>query len=363
MNPFSPTFGKNPPQLIGRSHILADFAESLDAASGDERRASFYTGLRGMGKTVLLNKIGEEARGKGWIVAEVSVTATMLNDILDQVIDQTRKIVKYKERDITGFDFSLFGIGIGVSGTVRNLDDYGWRMKMTKILEELQKKNIGVLFTVDEVWSDSEPLRELSTAYQHFVREDRPVAIAMAGLPYEVSDLLNDRALTFLRRANKVTLTSVGIDEVSYGLLHTIEKNGRVIGFGALKKAAEATYGYPYLIQLVGSRIWDVHDQQQEITDGDVEIGVTSAIRKLFENVISPMLNELSAKDIEFLKAMSADADQTAIADLTVRLNASQSYVSQYRKRLLDADLIFAPRRGVVAYAMPFMREYLTKPD
>jgi hypothetical protein len=91
MNPFSPTFSKNPPQLIGRSPILTDFVESLDATSGDERRASFYTGLRGMGKTVLLNKIGEEARGKGWIVAEISVTATMLNDILDQVIDQTRK--------------------------------------------------------------------------------------------------------------------------------------------------------------------------------------------------------------------------------------------------------------------------------
>ncbi|MDR0350525.1 MAG: ATP-binding protein, partial [Coriobacteriales bacterium] len=93
MNPFQPSFGKNPPQLIGRDAVLDDFIAGLDESAGDERRATFYTGLRGMGKTVLLNKIAERAQEGPWIVAEVSATSTMLDDIVDQVVEYTRELI------------------------------------------------------------------------------------------------------------------------------------------------------------------------------------------------------------------------------------------------------------------------------
>jgi type II secretory pathway predicted ATPase ExeA len=358
MNPFQPSFGKNPPQLIGRELVLTNFIDGLDASAGDERRTTFFTGLRGMGKTVVLNNLAKRAKDKAWIVAEVSTSKTMLKDILDQIVDQTRTMVKYDKRDVTGFNFSIFGIGAGLSTSVQHLDGYGWRMQMTKILDELQKKQIGVLFTVDEVQSNSEELREFALAYQHFVREDRQVAVALAGLPFEVSDLLNNRVLTFLRRSNRVVLSNVTIDDVRLGLLRTIEDNSRTITPETLDKAALATDGYPYLIQLVGSRIWEVHPLEKEISDIDVEIGVPMALNKLYENIIEPMLNELSKKDLEFLQAMSCDEGSTDISDLVKRLNASQSYLSQYRKRLIDAKLIYSPTRGVVVYAIPYMRNY-----
>jgi len=361
MNPFQPSFGKNPPQLIGRQAVIDDFAEGLDQGVGDERRATLYTGLRGMGKTVVLNQISARARDKGWIVAEVSASQTMLGDILDQVIEQTQQIVPFSKRDITGFNFSIFGIGAGVAGTIKTQETYGWRMQMSKMLDELAKKGIGVLVTIDEAHSGSPELRDFASAYQHFVREDRKVAVALAGLPFEVSDILNDKVLTFLRRANKVVLRNVDIEDVGMGLLKTIEDNGRTIGADALRTAAKATVGYPYLIQLVGSRIWGIHDGYKEITLNDVAIGIPLATAKLFDNVVDPMVKELSPKDLEVLRAMSVDEGPSSTGVLAKRLDVDTNYLSQYRRRLMDSGLIYSPTRGMVDYTIPFMQEYFAK--
>jgi hypothetical protein len=153
-------------------------------------------------------------------------------------------------------------------------------------------------------------------------------------------------------------LSGVATDQVALGLLATIEANGRAIAQDALLAAAKATRGYPYLIQLIGSLIWGIHEHQEEISLADVEIGVPLAVERLYGRVIKPMLSDLSSKDVDFLRAMSMDEKQSRIADVASRMQVSPSYASQYRRRLLDARLIQAPATGVIEYTMPFMREY-----
>ena len=92
----------------------------------------------------------------------------------------------------------------------------------------LDSHDTGLLITVDEVHKHArEDMRDLATTFQHLVREDRNVALAMAGLPSAVSDLLNDDVLTFLRRATKEVLADVPLDDVRRALQETITTEGR----------------------------------------------------------------------------------------------------------------------------------------
>jgi len=355
MNPFQPTFGKNPPMLIGRDEIINNFIESLDENVGDERRATLFTGQRGMGKTVVLNALAKRAREKGWITAEVTTSPTMLEDILDNISDQVESRSK---TTLQGINLSLFGFGGGVT-TAKETRKTGWRMQVTRLLKELDNKGVGVLFTIDEIVSSSSELRQFAIAYQHFVREDRVVAVAMAGLPYQVSNLLQDKVLTFLRRSSRVELVMIDIDDVYEGMLATISEYGRTIEATVLKQAAESTKGYPYLIQLVGSKIWSMHPDNREISASDVEVGISLAYGQLKKNVFEPVLEVLSDKDIAFLRAMSKDDGASKTSDIAKRLKITAGYLSTYRARLLDADVIFSPKRGYLDFNIPFLREHL----
>jgi hypothetical protein len=153
-------------------------------------------------------------------------------------------------------------------------------------------------------------------------------------------------------------LGNIELGQVERGMLETIEENGRRIAPASLASAAEATEGYPYLIQLVGSYIWRIQPDAQEISEQDVQMGIPQAQNKMFTNIIEPVLQDLSPKDIAFLKAMSKDNGFSQISNIQKRLKASQSYVSQYRLRLIDVGVIYAPKRGSVGYAIPQMRSY-----
>jgi hypothetical protein len=279
----------------------------------------------------------------------------MLEDIYDQLLEQGSKGSK---RGVTGIIVSALGFGAGINTENTTRSDSVWRMRITRVLDELKKSDTGVLFTIDEIHANSDELRQFATSYQHFVREDRKVAVAMAGLPNEISGLLNDKILTFLRRASKVTLTNIESNLVELGMLRTIEDNSRTISPELLKTVTEATGGYPYLIQLIGSNIWRIHPQNKEISAEDVRIGIPLAQEKLFENIVEPVLQELSAKDIVFLRAMSLDDDVSQLSELQKRMKVSQSYISQYRRRLLSADVINSTKRGYVQYAIPQMGNY-----
>lgn len=355
MNPFQPTFGKNPPTLIGRDTIIDDFIASLHEDVGDERRATLFTGQRGMGKTVVLNALARRAKELGWIVAEVTSSPTMLEDMLDQIFDQAESRSKTTLR---GINLSLFGFGGGVT-TATKIRKVGWRMQITRVLEELQKRSTGVLFTIDEALASSEELKQFAVAYQHFVREDRMVAVAMAGLPHQISDLLQDKVLTFLRRSNRVRLEMIDEGKVYEGMLTTVTSHDRTIAATSLKKAVEATQGYPYLIQLVGSKIWSTHPNNREISLDDVQAGIPLAYAQLKKNVIEPVLDVLSDTDISLLRAMSKDIGASKTSELAKRLKVSSGYLAAYRARLLDADVVFSPKRGYLDFNIPFLREYL----
>ena len=124
------------------------------------------------------------------------------------------------------------------------------------VTDILAEHDTGLLITIDEIhYRQIDELREFGATIQHAFRDSRNVAFAAAGLPSAVSTVLNDHVLTFLRRAERYNLGRVSLSDVEEAIREPIEANGREIDTVACAEAAQATSGYPFLIQLIGHHL------------------------------------------------------------------------------------------------------------
>jgi hypothetical protein len=119
------------------------------------------------------------------------------------------------------------------------------------------------------------------------------------------------------------------------------------------------TRGYPYLLQLIGYYLLEYSGSASGITSADIELANTSAKRDMVDNIYEPVAKMLSDKDIQFLKAMAKDNSISRISDIKKRLDASDGLVQAYRKRLLEAGVVAAGRRGELMFTLPYFNEYL----
>ena len=357
-NPFTPSFGEVPARLAGRQTILATFDRAFSSTGRAPEHTSLITGARGTGKTTMLSVIAQEATRYGWICVEVTAAQGMLDDI----VLRANKAASHLIEQSSNMHLSSTGIPDVLSVKFQQSDlAENWRMKVENILDQLDKTNTGLLITIDEIDPELDELKQLVMVYQHFVRENRRIALIMAGLPRNVSSLLSEKSVTFLRRAHLASLEPLGNDEVRDAVAKTIATGGRTIEDKSLNKAVEAIGGFPYLLQLVGYRMWDINPENKAISSNDVEIGISVATEEMERQVLQATYRDLSDGDIAFLKAMLCDQGDSKTADIAERLQVSTSQVAQYRRRLIDAGIVGERRRGVIGFDLPFFRNYLEK--
>lgn len=367
-DPFKPTIGATPPALVGRDEVIEDFADALDAGPGAHERITVVTGQRGVGKTALLNEFERTARQRGWLYFSETAIPGFIKKLRDDFLQADHEYSSGPTRRLTGFNVAGFGLHSSVQEP--GLPELDLRESLTQLLDDLQEASakasqdpVGVLITLDEL----HPLRreeivEFAAVIQHLVRENREIAVVMAGIPSSVSPLLsgesNGGQITFLRRANRVELGAVSHADVKTGLRVPVDRIGAGWEDAALEYATAACSGYPFLIQLVGSHSFR-SGKNGLITKDAAAKGVDKARRKLGQLVHDPALRDLSDVDRTFLVAMAQDDGPSKVSAVAQRMNVSAQYAANYRRRLLDAEMILAPARGFVDYSLPYMREYL----
>jgi hypothetical protein len=356
-NPFTPMFGKIPPFMAGREHMISDIIYALDSEGNDPNLLSLFTGPRGSGKTALLSYIANIAGAHGWVAINLSCKKGMLDDALIQTRDAASQFIEQNDKiHLSGI---TVGQAIGLQWS-RNAESIAnWRKSMGDIINELNSKNIGLLITIDEVRSDIAEMIEFADVLQHFIREDKKVAVIMAGLPNNVSALVSDKSVSFLRRARIRHLGKISDSEVSLAIKTSIEQAGRDIGEGAVERAVCAIDGFAYLIQLVGYRAWALHPTNKEITLQDVEQAIPLAKNELIDGVLFSTYRELSDCDLDFLCAMLKDEGPTKQSELASRLNKSTGHVRVYKERLISQGIITEERKGYLTFELPYFKEYL----
>lgn len=148
--------------------------------------------------------------------------------------------------------------------------------------------------------------------------------------------------------------------DVEAALVTPLENIGYSWDLDALHDAVEACHGYPFMIQLVG--LWSFRSAEGTTIDRSAATeGIAKARRKLGQLVHEPALAELSDVDRSFLLFMAQDDGPSKLSDIASRLKQTPQYTSNYKKRLIDAELIVAPpgTTGIVDFALPYLREYL----
>lgn len=358
-NPFKPSFGNRPDKVVGRDEVLDDIAQGLSDQPGSHRRATFVTGQRGTGKTALLLEIEAQAAAGHYVTARSIANESMTDSIIERLQLAGSSIVNDPKRPISGFSVGALGFSVGLTFTDEVQQNYGFETKLGMLCDRLADYNKGVLILVDEVRSSSKEMRLLASAYQNLVGDGRDIAICMAGLPSAISNVLNDDVLTFLNRANKIHLEPLMLPAVKQYYRETLDLCNRSISPASLEKAASVTKGFPYLLQLVGYLLIEETKDGDEITDSLVDIVASDAQEYLARNVFSPTLNALSPKDRDFLSAIAHEGDRASISSVEKRLNITNRYSQQYRKRLIDAGVVASPQRGMLEITVPYLAEYL----
>lgn len=358
-NPFRPTAGSTPPLLVGRDDVLQEFGESLEDGPGSPARLALFTGPRGIGKTVMLTEVDALARQRGWVALAETATPGVVLRLQHGTTRVLRDVdpTAAPSRKLTGVTLPVVGGGLTMSTPPAEVVE--WRAELGRLLDVLEANGTGLLITVDEVHAGArDDLRDLAAVVQHLVREDRDIALAMAGLPSAVSDLLNDDVLTFLRRASRFDLDDVPLDHVARALEQSIRDSGCTIDDDALEVAANATGGYPFMIQLVGFHVWR-SAPTSHIDRAAADEGVAAARKRLGSLVHETSLADLSNVDRTYLVAMAQDEGESSTGEVARRLGVTPYYASTYRARLIAAGVIEPTRHGYVDFTIPYLREYL----
>ncbi|WP_104054275.1 MULTISPECIES: ATP-binding protein [unclassified Arthrobacter] len=357
-NPFRPSAGATPPQILGRAGVLDEFEYGLRLGSGAPGLLTIFTGARGIGKTVMLGAAHDVARENGWAV--ISETAT--TGFMGRIGESMRGIAEELgsgpvNRKIT----AIAAAGFSITTQLPPERQVAWRTMGEELLKLLDDHGTGLIITVDEIHAaDRGELAQLAASVQHFIQDRLPIGLVFAGLPAAVSDLLNEGVATFLRRADKIDLHAAAVREVEESFAATFSHASIKVSPGLVRQAAEATGGYPFLIQLVGYFLWrEAEGNQGSLTSEAVDRAIAAANRRNVRTVIEAALAAASPKDLDFLAAMAEDDGPSLAGDIGRRIGAKTNLVANYRSRLLAAGLIESAGHGKVTFAIPGLRQHL----
>lgn len=358
-SPFRPGFGSSPPVLAGREDLIEEFTDGLMDGPGSAARVSFYTGARGVGKTVLLNALEAPAREQGWVIVSETCTPGLTTRLVEHRLPEVHASIADApaRRRATGVNVTgLAGINWeNVSPTDKDL-----RAWITAITDVLADRNSGLLFTVDEIHPRHlSELVELASVVQHAVREDRNVAFAGAALSSSKDGILKGDSTTFLRRAEWREIGRIPKPDAARAIREPILSAGRHVTDEAVDAATTAAQGYAFLIQLLGDLMWKNRSTENTITIEDVQASIPKANRRMGISVLAPEFSDLSQIDRTYLLAMALEELPRRTGRIAARMGVDAQYANMYRQRLIDAGIIYADGYGIVAFVTPGMDRYV----
>lgn len=337
INPFDITFGKQPGKYIERPEMENEILTSLYSG-----KQSIYilTGARGSGKTVALtsiaNKIKEESN---WIIVDLNP----LEDLLEQLAASLYQKGKLRELFINKeFNFSFKGVSFTISGNnpVTNIFNL-----LSLMFEHLKKKNIFVLLTIDEV-TNNEYMRVFAHSFQSFIRNDYNVSVIMTGLYDNISNLENEKSLTFLYRAPKMYLSPLNLRSIAYSYINqlSMDEDDAI-------EAAKITKGYAFAYQLIGYILFKENKKKVDKT-------VLQELDLLLdERSYSKIWSELTNREREIVSLIAHN--KSSNKEILEALNMKSNSLSTYKISLSKKGIIDVSQRGVSSFMLPRFKEFI----
>jgi hypothetical protein len=387
-NPYRPGAGRRPPALAGRDALLTAFdvvvRRSEELGEGD--RGWILNGLRGVGKTVLLNELLRRAGERDWITAKVEAGAgESLSMALSQALVRgmrtaTGRHPEPRLRRMLGV-FKAFSVKADATGVVslgvevdpiRGVADSGSFADDLAALFEVMGETardlgIGVLILVDELQeADARELAAINTALHHLGQGETPLPLMLVGaglpsLPAQLADATSYAERLYDYRPVGLLDRAAAVDAL------TIPTHALGVDWDAeaLTMAAEVAGGYPYFLQAIGKHVWD-NAVSTPISADDVRIGLHDARREVDDGLYRSRWERATPAQRELLRALAdlAGDGSATVSALASRMHKSRaSNLSVARNELIKKGLVYPPERGMLAFTVPGMHDFVLRQD
>lgn len=380
-NPFAPGAGTPPPELAGRDELRETVRVAIERVRrGLPTKSVLMVGLRGVGKTVLLDRMREDAEGAGIQTLRIeapedrslpAILAPQLRQALlrlsrnENAKDHARRAL----RALSGFAKSLkvkfddIEVGFDFDPEPGLADNGDLEHDLQALLEAAgaaaQKAGTTLALFVDELqYVKEDQLAALITALHRSAQRRLPVMLVGAGLPQLRGRM--GRAKSYAERLfDFPEIGPLPPEAARLAIVKPVEGEGVKISPEALERIVAETQGYPYFVQEWGKHSWDVADRSP-ITLDDVIIASTSAIAALDESFFRVRFDRLTPAEKRYLRAMAElGPGPHRSGDIAQELGREVTSLGVQRNKLIAKGMIWSPNHGDTAFTVPLFDEFM----
>ena len=382
-NPFAPGAGTPPPELAGRDELRETVRVAIERVRrGLPTKSILMVGLRGVGKTVLLDRMREEAEGAGIHTLRVeapenrSLPAILAPDLRQSLLrlsrnEKAKDLAQRALRALAGFAKSLkmkyddIEVGIDFDPEPGLADNGDLEHDLQALLESAgaaaQKAETALAIFVDELqYVKEDELAALITALHRTAQRRLPVVLVGAGLPQLRGRM--GRAKSYAERLfDFPEIGPLPPEPAKLAIAKPANDQGVEVTAEALDRIVKETRGYPYFVQEWGKHSWDTADASP-ITEKDVENASTTAIAALDGSFFRVRFDRLTPAEKRYLRAMAKlGPGPHRSGDIAEELGRNVTALGPTRSQLIAKGMIWSPQHGDTAFTVPLFDEFMRR--
>lgn len=380
-NPFAPGAGSRPPELAGRDEIITDANTALKRMLvGKHAQSQMLLGLRGTGKTVLLNTIENAADENGYLTSVIEAPeekplAELLYPKMQQVLRKlslietaratTHDAMKALRSFASVFKIQMGDLSISVDPAPGVADsgnlEYDLPDMFVAIGHAAKAARKGWCLLIDEVqYLKPQELAALIVAIHKVGQKQLPVIFFGAGLP-QLAGLSGDAKSYAERLFSYPKVGALDEESASKALRRPINEEGEKITDSALGEICKITEGYPYFLQEWGFQSWNIADKSP-IDVSDVKKATESSLKRLDDGFFQVRFDRLTPKEREYVIAMAKlGKGPYRSSEVAERLGEPPSKLGPRRAQIISKGMIYSPQYGDIDFTVPMFDDYLRR--
>lgn len=380
-NPFSPGAGTQPPELAGRDQIIESARVAIRRVkNGRSAKSQMLLGLRGVGKTVLLNRIAEIATSDGFrtIMLEAPEDRSLVEMLvppLRQLLFKLSRVEKVKVVAVEAMSIlrsfaKTFRVKVGdvefsVAPAVGTADSGNLELDLPEVLiavaSAARAEGTGVALFIDEV--QHLPVHDLSAlivSVHKMTQKGLPFIFFGAGLP-QLAALAGEAKSYAERLFEYPDVGPLSKDAARDAILAPIQRENSEIDELAINRIIEQTQAYPYFLQEWGSHAWNVATLSP-ITTLDVEDATVKALQALDRGFFRVRLDRLTPREKDYVRAMAdLGPGPHRSGEIAQVLGIDVTTAAPLRSGLIKKGMVFSPQHGDTAFTVPMFDEFMKR--
>jgi hypothetical protein len=376
-NPYTPNAGSRPAELAGRGGELEQFRVLVGRLKrGASEQSMIIRGLRGVGKTVLLNAFEDYAEAEGFLsyYHELVPGSSLVGEIARDVQAALGRL-KLSAHAVKALREALGHLGtirvVGPEGIelvvdLRKADEGTIARDLSELFLQVgaaaASKESGIVFLLDEVQFASEvEYRSVITALHRATQKNMPITVAAAGLP-QIPRLTGEARSYAERLFSFPIIANLSEQDAQAALVEPARQYGVEYAPEATRLALAWTGGYPFYLQQLGKHAWNLA-KSSPITVADVEAAMPAAQAALDASIYEVRIQRATEQECRYMRAMAELGDGPyKSGDVAAKLGRKTTEISMIRQRLLDKGLVYATEDyGHVDFTVPRFGEFMIR--